>query len=187
MTAAAERIRALMRLARDGGKVYAWVSYGAGLTLPRTMEGPGPVACVRGLPRARIEAGRGRVRLGHVALYPGVRLTCLGEGTLTMGDGGYINRFTRLETGTSIRIGGECMISWHVIISDCVNVPAAGDGDTRREPVRIGDRCWIGARAVIRGGTDLGDDCIVGAGTIVQGTYPPGAVIVGRAAEARAA
>ena len=45
--------------------------------------------------------------------------------------------------------------------------------------VRIGNRCWVGAKAVILKGVELGDGCVVGAGAVVTRSFPPGSVIAG--------
>ncbi|HBB86424.1 MAG TPA: hypothetical protein DC047_02280 [Blastocatellia bacterium] len=45
--------------------------------------------------------------------------------------------------------------------------------------VRIGNYCWIGARAVILKDVELGDYCVVAAGAVVTRSYPAGSVIAG--------
>ncbi len=40
-------------------------------------------------------------------------------------------------------------------------------GPARGEPVTIGDRCWIGARAVVLAGVTICDDAVVAAGSVV--------------------
>jgi acetyltransferase-like isoleucine patch superfamily enzyme len=40
-------------------------------------------------------------------------------------------------------------------------------GAARGEPVRIGNRCWIGARAVVLAGVTICDDVVVAAGSVV--------------------
>jgi acetyltransferase-like isoleucine patch superfamily enzyme len=48
-----------------------------------------------------------------------------------------------------------------------------------RGTVVIGDRCWIGAKAVILKGARLGDGCVIGAGAVVTKSVKPGAVVAG--------
>lgn len=50
------------------------------------------------------------------------------------------------------------------------------------EPIVIGKGCWIGAGAVILGGTVLGDGCTVGPNAVVKGTYPENSVLIGNPA-----
>jgi acetyltransferase-like isoleucine patch superfamily enzyme len=50
------------------------------------------------------------------------------------------------------------------------------------KPVEIGDRVWIGARAIILKGVSIGHDSLIGAGAIVTKSAPPRSVVVGQAA-----
>jgi len=52
------------------------------------------------------------------------------------------------------------------------------------EPVVLGDGVWVGAGAVILGGTTLGDNCIVGPNSVVHGNYPSGSSLIGNPARA---
>ena len=45
--------------------------------------------------------------------------------------------------------------------------------------IKIGNRCWIGAKAVILKDVELGDGCVVGAGAVVTKSFPAGSTIVG--------
>ena len=45
--------------------------------------------------------------------------------------------------------------------------------------VRIGDRCWLGARVTVMPGVTIGAGTIVGAGALVTKDCDPGAVYVG--------
>lgn len=46
-------------------------------------------------------------------------------------------------------------------------------------PVRIGNRCWIGAGAAILPGVELGDGVVVGAGAVVTKSFPARVVVAG--------
>ena len=48
-----------------------------------------------------------------------------------------------------------------------------------REPVRIGDRVFIGANAVVNMGVTIGDEAIIGAGAVVTADVPARTVVVG--------
>lgn len=48
--------------------------------------------------------------------------------------------------------------------------------------VKIGDNCFIGARAVLLPGTMIGKNSIVGAGTVVKGIIPENSVVIGNPA-----
>jgi len=114
-----------------------------------------------------------------VGLYPGVRLHCRGKGRITIGDGTFINRYARVFSGETVRLGRNCMVSWQAVITDYAGFSAAGSF----APVELDDEVWVGSRAVILGGTVLGRGCVVAAGSIVQGIFSDGSIIAGQAAE----
>ena len=178
MTANTQRLIALLRVRCIRDRRYSLVAYLLGALLPGHRGGEGPVAWVRGWPRPELLAGRGSIDLGHVGLYPGVRLHCAGTGRIAIGDGSFLNRRSRVFAGREVQLGRRCMVSWQAVITDCINLnPVAAF-----EPVVLEDDVWIGSRAVILGGTRLGRGCMVAAGSVVQGVFPAGAVLAGRPA-----
>ena len=60
---------------------------------------------------------------------------------------------------------------------------ARADGEVTREAtygdVHIGDRCWIGTRAMVMPGVTIGEGTVIGAGALVTKDCDPGAVYVG--------
>lgn len=174
------RLWALLRLLRHPVRLYGWPAYVCGALLPGRRRGTGPVAWPRGWPMPDIRPGAGRIELGHVGLYPGVRLHCSGTGRITVGDGTFLNRKARIFAVDSVTLGRDCMVAWDAVITDC-----AGHGEAvSAGPVHIGDGAWIGCRAVVLGGTRLGRGCVVAAGAVVQGKFAAGSLLVGCRAEA---
>jgi maltose O-acetyltransferase len=51
-----------------------------------------------------------------------------------------------------------------------------------RSPVKIGDRCWIGANVIILPGVTIGDNVVVGSGSIVTKDIPSNSIAVGNPA-----
>lgn len=45
--------------------------------------------------------------------------------------------------------------------------------------ITIGNHCWIGARAVLLGGTTLGRGSVIGMSALVKGTFPNNCVVAG--------
>lgn len=75
----------------------------------------------------------------------------------------------------SIEIGEHCLFGPKVCIYDHDH-KFDKDGiqnGYKTAPIIIGERCWIGANAVILRGTTIGEGSIIGAGTIVKGNIPP--------------
>lgn len=48
-----------------------------------------------------------------------------------------------------------------------------------KNPVIIGNNCWIGAGATILAGVTIGDGCVIAAGSVVTKSVPPNSVVVG--------
>ena len=49
--------------------------------------------------------------------------------------------------------------------------------------IKIGDNCFIGARAIILPGVTLGNECVVAVGSVVTKSYPPDSVLGGNPAK----
>ena len=175
------RLLPLLRALRSSERSYSLLAYLFGALLPGRRAGAGPVAWLRGWPMPDVRPGAaGRIELGHVGLYPGVRLHCHGEGRILIGDGTFINWQSRVLAGREVVLGQRCMISWQSVITDCLDI----GGMAACEPVVLEDEVWIGSRAMILGGTRLGRGCIVAAGAVVQGTFAAGSILAGKPAEA---
>lgn len=93
-----------------------------------------------------------------------------------------------LESGSSVRIGDNCMLSDNVQVwcTDSHSV-FAPNGDLRygREIV-LGNRVWVGLHSLIGKNTVIADGCIVGWGSVVSGKFlTPNCVIAGAPAAVR--
>ena len=144
----------------------------------------GWLACAPGFPKVRVRNLGGAVEAGNCLFFPGVRLEVGDGGRLTIGTGTYLNRNAEVIAWSEVTIGRDCMIGWDVLIMDTDQHPLPGRGLANR-PVHIGDRVWIGARALILKGVTIGDDAIVGAGAVVTHDVPAGATVVGPNARTR--
>jgi acetyltransferase-like isoleucine patch superfamily enzyme len=102
----------------------------------------------------------------HVSLGPGcsINAECWFEG------------HGRIVIGQNVMFGSQVMIltSDHEIGPDGAVTRQATYAD-----VHIGDRCWIGTRAMIMPGVKIGEGTIIGAGALVTKDCDPGAVYVG--------
>ncbi|MBF6591797.1 MAG: acyltransferase [Ktedonobacterales bacterium] len=137
-----------------------------------------------GRPAVRVTNHGGEIVAEHCAFYPGVRLECFRGGRIFLGTGTYLNRNTEIIAAQEVRIGRDCKIAWDVVIMD-TDQHGIGAAPAATRPVRIGDRVWIGCRALILKGVSIGDDAVVGAGAIVTRDVPPGAIVTGPAASMR--
>jgi acetyltransferase-like isoleucine patch superfamily enzyme len=170
------------------------------------MEPPGGDSRVRnGLIELRQDAARAArwCRRGPVATTPllpqvlrrwllrkaGVRFgkgasgmeRCWFESDVSIGENTYINARTWFEGHGHTSIGSFCLFGPGVLIltSDHARGPDGLNRATEYHDVKIGDRCLIGAHAVIMSGVTIGDDVVVGAGTIVTKDLPAGGTYAG--------
>ena len=132
----------------------------------------------------RVRPGAELVCDGVVSLQRGVRVVVDG-GRLTIGHGTNVNGLgTRLLCAQEITVGAGCTFSWDVQVLDNDFHAITADGLERPSvaPVRIGDRVWIGTRAVVLKGVTIGDGAVVAACSVVTGDVPAGALVAGNPA-----
>ncbi|MDO9411042.1 MAG: glycosyltransferase [Pseudolabrys sp.] len=140
------------------------------------MEGGGRVRCC-----AQIEIGSGNAFTQGAWLWP---LSAGYDGIrIRIGNGNYFNRGLMIDACGLVEIGDDNMVGPDVYITDSNHQTggALRPYDTPMEAgrVRIGNRCWIGAKAVILKDVELGDGCVVAAGAVVTESVAAGARVGG--------
>ncbi|NRA01194.1 MAG: acyltransferase [Myxococcales bacterium] len=155
--------------------------------------------------RLRIEAG-GRVEIGrgfgtermagnHLWIQAGATLqlqeecwlrTECGENRLTLFPGARMQIGPRslingamLSAKSELSIGSEALIGFGVRVLDSDQHDLDRDHPERTEPVRIGNRVWIGADSMVLRGSTIGDDVVIGARSLVTGDIPSGVLALG--------
>ena len=152
-----------------------------GAWVRRRFTRAGLLVQVPGWPLTRVINRGGRIEAANCTFFPGVRLECWRDARIVIGNGTYLNRNAEIVAAREVSIGKDCMIAWDVVIMD-TDQHAIGGAPLIAKPVRIGDRVWIGCRAIILKGVTIGDDAVVAAGAIVTHDVPPKAVVAGHAA-----
>ena len=118
---------------------------------------------------------------GDVSLYPGVQLFAR-NAEIIIGNGTKINGSTQLIALNKIEIGDDCYIAQGVIIRDNDGHKLSTDETPpvmNCLPIRIGNHCWLGQRAMVMKGATICDDVVIAAGAVVtkdieQGTLAGG-------------
>lgn len=173
-----ERIRRRLRSAPIS-------AYLRGALLRRKFSHAGLLTVFAGRPGVHItNHGGGRIMAENCAFFSGVRLEVFPGATISLGNGTYLNRNTEIISARSVTIGRDCKISWDVVIMD-TDQHVLEDGTGEARAITIGDRVWIGCRALILKGVTIGDDAIIGAGAIVTKDVPARGVVTGPAATLR--
>lgn len=170
--------------ARERLRTYGVFGHLLGFWLRRRFQSAGVILVRGGWPLPAIENYGGRIEVGNCAFFAGVRLECWQDAVIRIGDGTYLNRNTEVVSGLSVTIGRDCKIARDVIIMDTDQHEIPGK-PLQARPVVIGDRVWIGARALILKGVQIGSDSVIGAGAIVTKSVPAGSVVIGPAAGVR--
>lgn len=102
-----------------------------------------------------------------------------GGGELRIGDHTYLGHGVHVHALDPVTIGSGCVLADGVLV---------GSSDHDREdrhrvhgtgPITIGDRVFIGQRAVVLGGVTIGDGATVGAHAVVTRDVAPGQTVVG--------
>lgn len=118
---------------------------------------------------------------GVVSLQRGVRIV-VDSGRLTIGHETNVNGLgTKILVADAITIGAGCTFSWDVQLldNDFHAMTVGGAQQPSAAPIVIGDRVWVGTRAIVLKGVTIGDGAIVAAGAIVTKDVPPNAVVAG--------
>jgi UDP-3-O-[3-hydroxymyristoyl] glucosamine N-acyltransferase len=123
-----------------------------------------------------------RTPQGSLERFPHIGGVYIGDfvriGSNTLVERGTFND-TIILSGT--QIDGLVMIGHNSIIGkDCVIVCGAMICGS----VKVGDRTWIGAGAVIRDGVTIGRDCCIGMGAVVVKDVPNNTMVMGVPAHA---
>jgi acetyltransferase-like isoleucine patch superfamily enzyme len=110
---------------------------------------------------------------------------------IRIGDDNYFNRNLMIDACGCVEIGDNNLFGPDVYIADSNHSFGPGISPKalpmRRGHVKIGNHCWIGAKAVILSNVELGDGCVVGAAAVVTKSFPAGSIIFGVPARLRPA
>jgi len=123
-----------------------------------------------------------RAWIGSFGARAGVQRGCqiLNGRKVHLGDRVVIN-FGCLLDGRiyEIRIGNDVSIGPEATILTLGHDPQSTDFADRGAAVVIGDRAWIGYRAIVLPGIEIGEGAVIGAGSVVTRDVPPFTIVAG--------
>ncbi|MGD0645181.1 MAG: acyltransferase [Candidatus Bathyarchaeia archaeon] len=102
------------------------------------------------------------------------------DGAIKIGNSVYCNGAI-ISSTASIEIGNAVVISSYALIIDHDGFGLDGNPALER-PVKIGNKVWIGTRAVILKGVTVGDHSVVGAAAVVTKDVEANTIVAGNPA-----
>jgi maltose O-acetyltransferase len=96
-----------------------------------------------------------------------------------IGDHSIINRDVILDGRMGLKIGSNVSISEGALLLTLEHDPNSLTFDNRGGAVTIGNRVFVGARAIILPGITLGEGAVVAAGAVVTHDVPPFTIVGG--------
>jgi len=121
----------------------------------------------------------------------GTVLSCKG-GSIEIGDHGNLGTYCQIQAESPVVIGRDALFASYVYIVAGGNhdfmrldIPINRQILIKKGGIRIGDDCWLAARAVVLDGAHLGRGCVIGASTTVTKPLPEYSVAMGTPARVR--
>lgn len=122
---------------------------------------------------------------GHIQTFEAVKIECLPNAVVEIGDKSYINHDSEIRCRERITIGNNVSIAYNVLLQDSdyhTTYDDNGNPKPQTLPVVIEDNVWIGANAIILKGVTVGEGTIVAAGSVVTKSVPPYSLVGGNPA-----
>ena len=100
---------------------------------------------------------------------------------ISIGNGCYFNAGTTFIDDWKIEIGSDCLFGPNVTLCTTGHPvsPAHRLEGMYSFPIKIGNKCWIGANVIILPGVTIGDNSVIGAGSVVTKDIPANVVAFG--------
>jgi acetyltransferase-like isoleucine patch superfamily enzyme len=105
-----------------------------------------------------------------------------GSPRVEIGAGTTVNYGCFFDSLGWIRIGRDCAIGMEVLFCSSTHEPGTARrraGAPLARGVRVGEGCWIGARAILLPGVRVGDGCVIAAGAVVTADCAPHGLYAG--------
>jgi len=145
---------------------------------------------IRGFSRNRLRVGEGTVMGASIAFQREGAEVVIGQNSSI--NTSLIDCAERVEIGDDVLVSWACSITDHDSHSPIWSERSNDVRDTLRDtkdwthvasqPVKIGDKCWIGMHSLILKGVEIGEGAIVAAGSVVTKSVPAWTIVGGNPA-----
>lgn len=118
----------------------------------------------------------------HLGHKVGVQMRCrfLNGRRITLGDRTVLNFGTLLDARTfPVTFGSDVSIGPEASVLTLGHDPQSETFATAGGPVTVGDRAWIGYRAIVMPGVSIGEGAVVAAGAVVTKDVEPYTIVAG--------
>lgn len=123
-------------------------------------------------------------KTGKEVMFEG-SLQCDYGYNINVGENFFANFDTVMLDVCPIQIGDDCMFGPGVHVYTATHPLDAEErisGVEFGKPVTLGDRVWVGGRAIINPGVTIGDNVVIGSGAVVTKNIPSNVVVGGNPA-----
>lgn len=121
------------------------------------------------------------------------RIEIFGDGAIQMGSRCHIGDFVHIVSSSLVEIGDDCLFASKIFVSDTSHGSYDDDGCSPEvppeerplvsDPVKIGDKVWLGDNVIVLPGVTIGDGCVIGANATVTKDIPAYTVAAGSPAK----
>lgn len=126
----------------------------------------------------------GKLRFcGKANIGIGTRIVILPKGSLSIGSNFNITGRSSIRIYRSVEIGSDCLFSWDILIMDydAHRIIQNGMRVNDHQPIKIGNKVWIGCRSSIWDGAEIPDNVVLGNNSVIRTKLPrSNCVYVGR-------
>jgi acetyltransferase-like isoleucine patch superfamily enzyme len=110
---------------------------------------------------------------GNISIGRGCRFEVGKNAIVEIGNGTYINPFTKILIYHGLKIGNNCSISWdcQFLDEDFHSIKYLGRVENIFKSITIGNKVWIGSKVSIFKGTTIADGCVIASNSVVKGEF----------------
>jgi acetyltransferase-like isoleucine patch superfamily enzyme len=125
---------------------------------------------------------RGKLNFkGRYSIGKGCRFDIGPYAVVEIGNGGYVNAFTKFVISHKLTIGDDCAISWNCqfLDDDFHTIDYEGRKKLFVNDIVIGNNVYIGSNTSIYKGVKIPDGCIIASDSVVKTSFSEQNVLIG--------